>query len=135
MTNLLFHILNQRKETQVMLCQLCLNYSHMLFRHIQVCCSPFFNLDLRNQEKHVAFVNTSYTWSQILVKIVNTQCIKNLNDTFVTKSGVKVKKCHLVAEVKLKMSLFCIFNTFNFSFAIRWPCSTLTSLFPSMDIW
>ena len=33
----------------------------------------------------------------ILVKFVNTQHIKN---------GFKVKKCHLVAELKLKMSPF-----------------------------
>ncbi len=60
------------------------------------------------------------TWNQILVKFVNKQHIKNLTDTFFDqgsvdgKSGFKVQKCHRVAELKLKMSLFADF-TFSIS--------------------
>ena len=45
------------------------------------------------------------------------------------KSGVKVKKRHLVAELKLK------YNIFNFSSAIRGHFSTFTSVFSSVDPW
>ncbi len=62
------------------------------------------------QEK---FKGTSYTWSQIQTKFVNTRHIKNLNIYFMSngpcidgKSGVKLEICRLVVELKLKMSFF-----------------------------
>ncbi len=71
---------------------------------------------------------------------INSQCIKNLNDTFWIdgKSEVKVWKCHPVAELKLKM-----LNQRKVTFLIStlpsgdkpWHFWAFNPFFPSMDTW